>query len=75
MRFVLSQLQECAARLDGRTRRVLLFAATVALVFFARATVAAAQAGAHADAAASAVLLVSAAVLAAIAWSAPRRAG
>ncbi len=75
MRFIHSLLQACAARLDGRTRRVLLFAATAALAFFARAIVAAAQAGAYADVAAGAVMLVGAAVAAAVAWSAPRRAG
>ena len=75
MRIIYALLQTLALRLDGRSRRVLLFASAGALAFFARATVAAAQAGAYADTAASVLMLAGAAVAAAIAWSAPRRAG
>ena len=75
MRIIHALLQTLALRLDGRSRRVLLFASTGALAFFARATVSAAQAGAYADTAASGLMLAGAAVAAAVAWSAPRRAG
>jgi len=72
MRIIHALLQTLALRLDGRSRRVLLFASTGALAFFARATV---SAGAYADTAASGLMLAGAAVAAAVAWSAPRRAG
>ncbi len=72
MRTIHLLLQTFADHLDTRSRRMLLFVAAAALAFFARATVAAVQAGAYADTAASVLMLAVAAVAGAIAWSAPR---
>jgi hypothetical protein len=74
MRFVTLLLQHLASRLDRRGRRGLVFGSALALTFFARATVAAAQSGAYVDAAAGSVMLFCAAVAAAVAWSARHRA-
>ncbi len=75
MQIVTLLLRELSARLDRRARRVLLFSSALALTFFARSTVAALQGGNYADAAAGLVMLGGAAVMAAVASTAPRRAG
>ncbi|HET9019591.1 MAG TPA: hypothetical protein VFN46_08395 [Acetobacteraceae bacterium] len=75
MRLILLLLQSFSARLDRRSRRLLLFAATLTLTLFARTTVAALHSGAYADAAAGLVMLGLAAVAAAVACSAPRQPG
>ena len=75
MRMIIFLLHELSARLDRRTRRLLLFVSALMLVLFARTTVAALQTGDYADAAAGGVMLVVATLLAAVAWSAPRQPG
>jgi hypothetical protein len=67
MRLFFSLLTELSARLDPRTRRVLLVASTTGLVLFARTTVAALRDGALPDVVAGAILLVACAVAAAVA--------
>jgi hypothetical protein len=73
MRIFYQLLREYAARLDRRTRRILVFSCAAAMTLYARTTVAAVQDGQYADMAAGIVLLAVVAAVSAMAWSAPRR--
>jgi hypothetical protein len=57
MRPFVSLLAELSARLDPRTRRIVLIVASAGLVLFARTTVAALQDGSLPDLVAGAILL------------------
>ena len=72
MRNLFGLLQEHAARLDRRTRRILVFSCALAMTLYARSTAAAAHSGAYAEMTAGLVLLGVVAAISAMAWSAPR---
>jgi hypothetical protein len=74
MRIVYGLLREYAAKLDRRTRRILVFICAVAMTLYARTTVAAVQDGHYMDIVAGIVLLAVIAAVSAMAWSSPRRA-
>jgi hypothetical protein len=72
MRDIFVLLQAWSARLDGRSRRMLIFVSSAGLMLFAGTTVTSAQKGDYAEAAAGVVMLAAMAAVGATAWSARR---